>query len=76
MQIYQDVETLDQSPEEDESASTEADQSDEELDDDVAEDLRKFQESFRGISKRYKLMNRIGEGKTSNLGALAAKVLI
>jgi len=34
----------------------------------VAEDMGKFEESFKGISKRYRLIDRIGEGrKYSNL---------
>lgn len=32
------------------------------LDENVAEDMLKFEESFRGITKRYRLVNRIGEG--------------
>ena len=33
-----------------------------EIDDSVAEDMRKLEESFRGISQKYRLINRIGEG--------------
>jgi len=29
----------------------------------VAEDMAKFEESFKGIAKRYKLIDRIGEGR-------------
>ena len=29
----------------------------------VAEDMAKFEESFKGISKRYRLIDRIGEGR-------------
>lgn len=36
--------------------------SDEELDESVLDDMRKLEESFSGISARYRLVNRIGEG--------------
>jgi hypothetical protein len=36
--------------------------SDEEVDDTVAEDMARFEESFKGITRRYRLINRIGEG--------------
>ncbi|KAI9702159.1 MAG: hypothetical protein M1820_006241 [Bogoriella megaspora] len=45
-----------------ESGATHDDSSDEEIDDSVAEDIAKFEESFRGISEKYRLINRIGEG--------------
>ena len=32
------------------------------VDESVVEDMRKLEESFKGISQQYKLMNRIGEG--------------
>ena len=35
---------------------------DEDVDESVAEDMRKLEESFRGISQKYRLINRIGEG--------------
>lgn len=41
----------------------------EEIDEGVAEDMQKFEESFKGITKRYRLLNRIGEGKDLNLHA-------
>lgn len=48
---------------EDESGATRTDESDDsELDESVAEDIARFEESFKGINKRYRLMNRIGEG--------------
>jgi hypothetical protein len=37
-------------------------ESDQEVDDSVLEDMRKLEESFTGISQRYRLLNRIGEG--------------
>jgi cell division control protein 7 len=30
----------------------------------VAEDIAKFEESFKDITKKYRLIDRIGEGKT------------
>lgn len=36
--------------------------SDEEIEDAVAEDIARFEDSFKGITKRYRLINRIGEG--------------
>jgi hypothetical protein len=44
------------------------DASDEEMDDSVAEDIERFQLSFKDLSDRYRLINRIGEGWYSNFG--------
>ncbi|ETN45363.1 uncharacterized protein HMPREF1541_09194 [Cyphellophora europaea CBS 101466] len=49
---------------EQDSDSTE---SDEEVDDSVLEDMRKLEESFTGISQKYRLVNRIGEGTFSTV---------
>lgn len=46
----------------DESGRT-VDTSDEEVEDSVAEDIARFEDSFTGINKRYRLINRIGEGR-------------
>jgi hypothetical protein len=48
-----------------ESGCTRTDGSDaeEEIDEAVAEDIARLEESFRGINKRYRLINRIGEGE-------------
>lgn len=46
----------------DESGQT-ADSSEEEVEDAVAEDMARFEESFAGITKRFRLINRIGEGE-------------
>lgn len=43
--------------------STEVTDSEDEVDETVAEDMRKLEESFKGISQKYKLINRIGEGE-------------
>lgn len=47
----------------DESGHT-VDSSDEEVEDAVAEDMARFEESFTGITKRFRLINRIGEGES------------
>ncbi|KAF3010978.1 hypothetical protein E8E13_010553 [Curvularia kusanoi] len=50
----------------DESGQT-ADSSEEEVEDAVAEDMARFEESFAGITKRFRLINRIGEGTFSTV---------
>jgi len=47
-----------------ESGCTRTDDSEEEIEDTVAEDMARFEESFKGITKRYRLINRIGEGES------------
>jgi cell division control protein 7 len=42
--------------------------SDEEIEEAVAEDIERFESTFEGISDRYRLINRIGEGKLSPSG--------
>ena len=55
-------ETMDESTDPlDESGQT-VDSSDEEVEDSVQEDMARFEETFVGISKRFRLINRIGEG--------------
>jgi len=49
-----------------ESGRTMDDSSEEEVEDSVAEDIVRFEESFVGINKRYRLINRIGEGECPN----------
>ena len=39
-----------------------SDESDEEVEDSVPEDMAKFEESFKEIAGQYRLINRIGEG--------------
>lgn len=51
----------------DESGHT-VDSSDEEVEDTVAEDMSRFEETFVGINKRFRLINRIGEGKSAHIG--------
>ncbi|KAF9696763.1 hypothetical protein EKO04_005548 [Ascochyta lentis] len=50
----------------DESGHT-VDSSDEEIEDAVAEDMSRFEETFVGINKRFRLINRIGEGTFSTV---------
>lgn len=38
-------------------------QDDEDIDDSVKEDMKKLESSFPGISERFRLVNRIGEGR-------------
>lgn len=40
----------------------EEEETDNEIDETVAEDMRKLEENFKGISQKYRLINRIGEG--------------
>lgn len=49
--------------EEDLSDDYEDSESEDEVDESVIEDMRKLEESFRGISRKYRLINRIGEGE-------------
>lgn len=51
----------------DEGGAARTDDSDEsELDESVAEDIARFESSFKGINKRYRLISRIGEGELNN----------
>jgi hypothetical protein len=44
------------------SISDNSDDSEDDIDESVIEDMRKLEESFKGISQKYRLINRIGEG--------------
>jgi len=44
------------------SMSEQSEDSEDDIDESVMEDMRKLEESFKGISQRYRLINRIGEG--------------
>ncbi|KAF2142486.1 uncharacterized protein K452DRAFT_332213 [Aplosporella prunicola CBS 121167] len=51
-----------------ESGRTVEDSDDEEIvDEAVLDDMERFEESFKGISKKYRLINRIGEGTFSTV---------
>ena len=41
------------------------DQSDEEIEPSVQDDIHRFEQSFKNISQRFRLINRIGEGWSS-----------
>lgn len=47
----------------DESGAAVTDSEDEEVEQSVVEDIQKFEESFKNINKRFRLINRIGEGE-------------
>jgi cell division control protein 7 len=60
-----DVEELDQEEEEEEEYSDGySDDSDDVIDPKVQEDMNQFQETFKGIKDRFRLINRIGEGNS------------
>ena len=42
--------------------SEDSDDNEDEMDENVAADILKLEESFRGITSRYRLVDRIGEG--------------
>ncbi|KAF4552438.1 Protein kinase domain-containing protein 32 [Elsinoe fawcettii] len=50
-----------------ESGGTRDDSSEEELEDAVALDIHNFEQTFKDINKRYRLINRIGEGTFSTV---------
>jgi cell division control protein 7 len=58
-----DLEELDQEEEEDYSDGY-SDDSDDVVDPKVQEDMNQFQETFKGIKDRFRLINRIGEGNS------------
>jgi hypothetical protein len=43
--------------------SEDSEHSEDEVDESVMEDMHKLEESFKGISQKYRLINRIGEGE-------------
>jgi cell division control protein 7 len=51
----------------DESGATITDDEDEEVDDAVIDDIQRFEQSFKNITQRYRLINRIGEGTFSTV---------
>jgi hypothetical protein len=62
--------TLDESADPLEESGRTVDSSDEEVEESVAEDIARFEDSFAGINKRYRLINRIGEGEYPSIGRL------
>ena len=51
---------------EEEEQTDEYDEDEDDVDESVAEDMKKLEESFKGISQKYRLINRIGEGQSTN----------
>jgi cell division control protein 7 len=68
-ELNEDLETIGDSRAEgdgdaqEEYYSEESDDSDDVVDVAVQEDMLRFQETFKGIKDRFRLINRIGEGK-------------
>jgi len=52
-----------------EDSSDYSDDSVGEVDESVAEDMLNLEDTFKGISQRFRLINRIGEGATSLINA-------
>ena len=66
IQIVEDEEEEEQEEEDDDDDEPIVDdesESEDEVDESVIEDMRKLEESFKGISQKYRLINRIGEGE-------------
>jgi hypothetical protein len=61
-------ETMDESMDPLEESGHTVDSSDEEVEDSVQEDMARFEETFVGITKRFRLINRIGEGMSQIIG--------
>jgi cell division control protein 7 len=53
---------LDQDEEVDNDGYSDSGESDDYVEPSVLEDMEKFQQSFKGIKERFRLINRIGEG--------------
>ncbi|KAF2134380.1 cell cycle protein kinase-like protein [Dothidotthia symphoricarpi CBS 119687] len=60
-------ETLDESMDPLEESGPIMDDSDEDVEESVADDMARFEETFVGINKRFRLINRIGEGTFSTV---------
>jgi hypothetical protein len=62
-----DVEETEADGASDSEMSVDEPMSDEEVEDTVAEDMNRLEMTFEGISDRYRLINRIGEGLSPSL---------
>ena len=68
-ELNEDLEPLEDSRVEDdeddqeEDSAEDSDYSDDNIDPAIQEDMLRFQETFTGIKDRFRLINRIGEGK-------------
>jgi hypothetical protein len=78
-ELDEDLETIEESraegdeDDQEDEYSEESDDSDDVVDASVQEDMLRFQETFKGIKDRFRLINRIGEGKQ---GSFAGRTLI
>lgn len=61
------IHTVEDEEEEAQSEASDESESEDEVDESVVEDMRKLEESFRGISRKYRLINRIGEGDSNTI---------
>lgn len=63
MEVPQPIQLLEDDEDDlEEDAFDEYEEDEDDIDDSVAEDMKKLEESFKGISQKYRLINRIGEG--------------
>ncbi len=63
MEVPQPIQLLEDDKDDlEEEAFDEYEEDEDDIDDSVAEDMKKLEESFKGISQKYRLINRIGEG--------------
>jgi cell division control protein 7 len=63
-----DTEEMDESKDPlEESGGTVCDEDEDEIDDAVLDDMERFEQSFKNINQRYRLINRIGEGTFSTV---------
>jgi len=63
MEVPQPIQVLEDDKDDlEEEAFDEYEEDEDDIDDSVAEDMKKLEESFKGISQKYRLINRIGEG--------------
>jgi hypothetical protein len=70
MEVPQPIQLVEDEEEEDMvewDSYDEYEEEDDDIDDSVVEDMRKLEESFKGISQKYRLINRIGEGTIHKL---------
>lgn len=70
----QRIHIVEDDDEEDKTDESDEGESEDEVDESVIEDMRKLEENFKGISLKYRLLNRIGEGST--IPSLLTKHLI
>ena len=71
-ELKEEEETLDESGDPLEESGRTVSSDEEEIEESVAEDMARFQETFVGINKRFRLINRIGEGMSHTIGLLYA----